>query len=239
MTSDAHTSLAQKLATDGVVQLFTLDPTSLGFGMSVYTFTPGTLGDDPIIYQGVTYTPYPIQLTGLELTTQGTQPRPRLSISNIDGLVAGLVIAGQDLLGARLTRLRTFARFLDGQPAADPDAHWPEQTFIVDRKATHNKMQIEWELANPLDNKNLRLPSWLALKNTCFQRYRVWNTATEDFDYTRATCPYDGGSYWKANGTSTVTAAEDQCGLRLSDCRNRFGANASLPMAAFPGMRRL
>jgi lambda family phage minor tail protein L len=255
--STQHIELAQHLATDTVVQLFSLDCSSIianGAFLGVYNFTPGVLGqtmfsstsgaptpylaDTTLYYQGVAYTPFPIQVSGFERTTQGTQPRPKLSVSNIGGFMAGLVITGGDLLGARLTRIRTFLRFLDGQPQADPDAHWPPEIWIVDRKSGQNKTTIEWELATPLDNKNLKLPGRLALKNSCAQRYRIWNAALGAFDYSRATCPYTGGAMWTVQGQTTTDPTQDLCGKRLSDCRNRFGTglNITLPFAGFPGM---
>jgi lambda family phage minor tail protein L len=174
---------------------------------------------------------------GFELTSQGSQPRPTLSLSNIGGFAAGLVIAGGDLLGAKLSRIRTFQRFLDGQPEADPNAYFGPQTYIVDRKSAHNKTIIEWELATPLDNKNLKIPGRLALQNCCMQRYRIWNGSM--FDYSKATCPYSGTFMWTLQGQSTSDPTKNQCGKRLSDCRNRFGLGATLPYAGFPGMNAI
>jgi lambda family phage minor tail protein L len=237
MPSPQHLELAQHLATDGVAQLFKLDPSPLNLGLPNYYFTPGTLNGAAIVYQGITYTPFPITVTGFEYTTQGTQPRPKLSVSNIGGLFTGLVISANDLVGAKLTRLRTFTRFLDNGSTPDPDAHWPSETYIVDRKSAHTKTTIEWELATPLDNKNLKIPGRLALKNSCFQRYRRWDGT--EFDYSKATCPYTGTAYFNVVGASVILPQNDQCGKRLSDCRNRFGQGATLPFAGFPAMQRI
>jgi lambda family phage minor tail protein L len=236
MTSTQHLSLAQHLATDVVIQLFTLDLTVLNTGYGVYSFTPGTLNGEVISYQGVGYTPIPIQATGFELTSQGAQPRPKLTISNIGGFAASLVIGASDLLGANLYRLRTFQRFLDGQPDADPDAHWPQDQYVVDRKSAQNKTTIEFELATQMDAKNLKIPGILALANNCQQRYRGWVPATESFSYAKATCPYTGGSYYNLQDASQSDPSQDSCGKRLSSCRLRFGSNGTLPFVGFPAM---
>ena len=237
--STQHIALAQQPATDVVAQLFALDATALGLG--IYYFTPGTFETAPIVYQGITYLPYPIQVTGFELTSQGAQPRPKLSISNIGGFVGGLVISGKGLLGAKLTRIRTFHRFLDNGINADPDAHWPPQTFFVDRKSKHDKMSIEWELATPLDSKHLKIPARMALRSVCDLKYRAFNPQVGQFNYTNTTCPYPGGApsdqYFDTQDLAQTDPSKDGCSHKLSGCKLRYGQKATLPFGGFPGLR--
>lgn len=102
----------QSLQPSALIELFVLDTTSLG-GTPVY-FHAGTNGlQQPIVWQGQTYQPYPIQVTGFELTGQGALPKPTMSVSNVGGLISALVMQYDDLVGAKLTRKRTFAQYLD------------------------------------------------------------------------------------------------------------------------------
>jgi lambda family phage minor tail protein L len=226
--------VAQLPAVDALVTLFQLDATALG--STVYRWVSGTFADAPVVYQGNTYTPLPIEAEGFEWNGRGTLPTPVLRVSNIGGFAGALVIGFGDLLGAEITRLRTFARFLDGQPDADPDAHFPADVFRVERKRIQDPEMIEWELATVLDQEGVELPGRQALKSACTHTYRRWDGAA--FDYTRATCPYGGTVYYRADGTSTTNPALDRCGKKLGDCAARFG-NDPLPTRAFPGMLRV
>lgn len=234
MTSTAHIGLSQSSAADAIVELFEIDATVLG--STFYRWTPGTVGDAPVVYRGLTYTPWPIEAEGFEWNGRGPFPTPIVRVSNIKGYVRALVIGFGDLLGAKVTRLRTFARFLDGQPGADPEAFFPPDIFYVERKRGDDPEQVEWELASIIDQEGVELPGRQALKNICTHTYRRW-TGTA-FDYSKATCPYTGTDYFMADGTSTLNPALDKCGKKLGDCIARF-LDAPLPTRAFPGMQRV
>lgn len=234
MPSTQHRALAQQAAADALVELFTLDATALG--SLVYRWTPGTLSDAPIAFRGETYTPLPIEAEGFEWNGRGPLPTPSLRVSNIGGLVGAFVIGYGDLLGATVTRLRTFRKFLDGQPGADPDAHFAPDVFRIERKRAHDGEMIEWELSTVLDQEGVQLPGRQCLKGACTHTYRRWTGSA--FDYTRATCPYTGSIYFTGDGGSTVNPALDACGKGLGDCIARF-PSAPLPTRAFPGMRRV
>jgi len=234
MPSTEHLSTAQQPAADALVTLFTLDATAIG--STVYRWTSGAIGDVPIVYQGFTYTPLPIEADGFEWNGRGNLPAPSLRVSNIGGLVGALVIGFGDLLGATVFRLLTFAKFLDGAPDADPDAHFPIDEFRVERKRLHDPQTIEWDLASILDQEGVSLPGRQCIKTACTHTYRRWNGTA--FDYTKASCPYSGGVFFKADGSSTTNPAEDRCGKALRDCALRF-VNLPLPTRAFPGMLRV
>jgi lambda family phage minor tail protein L len=154
-----------------------------------------------------------------------------------------MVIETGDLTGATVTRIRTFKKFLDGQPDADPDAHFEPDIYRVDRKSAHIPgVSVEFELASIIDQRGRELPAYVCMRDYCPLIYRRW-TGTE-FDYSKATCPYVGfdgnppataGAFFRRDGTSTVNPAEDKCGKRLSDCVDRFG-DRPLPYGGFPGM---
>jgi len=194
------------------------------------TFTrPAPLGQ--VVFGGLPYLPMPIRVEGFERTGQGSQPRPRLYVPNVEGTAAALAIAYGDLLGAKITRRRTFEAFLDRMRTADATAAMID-VFYVDRKVSQDPDWVIWELATVLDVEGRMLPRRQVLKNVCPYTYRRWTGS----GFTAGTCPYAGGNFFKRDGTVTVFASEDVCGRRLSDCKLRFGTNAELPFGGFPGV---
>lgn len=85
-------------------------------------WTPGDINDAPILFGGVTYTPLPIEFGDMKTVGQGTAPAPTIEFSAMGGLISGLLASFGDLVGAKITRMRTFRDCLDGQPNADPTA---------------------------------------------------------------------------------------------------------------------
>jgi phage-related protein len=102
----------QLLATTAVVELFELDLTNLGD--IVYRFHAGVngLGND-IVWQGNTYSRFPIEAEGFEKTSTGVLPRPKLKAANITGIISAMAFNFQDLVGGKIIRKRTFAKYLD------------------------------------------------------------------------------------------------------------------------------
>ena len=58
------------------------------------------------------------------------------------------------------------------------------------------------------------------------------------YDNPDMACPYTGSACYTKNG-ETTTAANDDCGRRLSDCVLRFGQENPLPYGGFPGLARI
>jgi len=216
-----------------IVHLFSLDATSLGAG--TYFFTQSAYETVELQWQGNTYTPIEIEAEGFEWQGRGALPTPKIRVSNVNRVFSALVADHGDLLGAIVTRTRTFRRFLDGEVEADPTAHFPTDVYRIERKALQTKVLIEWDLAAAMDQEDRMLPGRQVLRDICTHRYRRWTGAA--FDYSKATCPYADVSSFDAQG-NPVADDQDRCGKRLSDCKLRFGANATLPTRAFPGVAR-
>lgn len=217
----AITQELQKLAPDTQIELFVLDLTELGAGL--FHFHAGTNQlSSAIMWQGVEYAPMPIQAEGFAYQGQGTQPRPRLRVANLTKLFSGFLLAYQDLVGARLIRKRTFAKYLDGSPTADPTAEFPDEIWVIDRKATENRMLVEWELASPLDTEGIQIPGRIIV-------------AACPWEYRKDGCGYTGTTYFKSDDTPTANVAEDRCGKKPASCRLRFGKE--LPFGGFPAVK--
>lgn len=215
------------------VELFDLDATALGG--SVYRFVEMTKQGEVIYWKGHAYTPVPVEAEGFEASGQGSLPSPKLRIANVTGALTALIITYEDLLGAKLTRWRTLGKYLDGAESADPNAHFPPDTYYLSRKSMHNRHYIEWELASLLDYSGQKLPRRQILRDVCTHKYRYYNGSGFTV-YTDTPCPYAGSNYFDETGAAT-SMANDKCGKRLSDCKLRF-PDGVLPTSAFPGVAR-
>jgi lambda family phage minor tail protein L len=219
---------AQELSPGAEIVLFVLDLSR--FNAQTIYFHAGTNKlDGDVIWQGQTYVRYPIEATGFEWKAQGPQPRPKLAASNATAIMSALCYLYHDLVGARVIRKRTLARFLDaanfpgGNPTANPDEHFPDDIFFVNQKTREDKEVVEFELATPFDVEGVQLPRRQVIRNSCPWRYRGDG------------CGYAGGPVADANDNPTSDPNADVCGKRLSSCRMRFGYAGWLPFGAFPG----
>jgi lambda family phage minor tail protein L len=216
-----------KLAPGDVIELFVLDCSPLGG--AVYRFHNGVnqFGTD-VVWKGNAYSRFPVEAEGFERRGQGTQPRPALRIANVTGLVGALARQSNDLVSAKVTRIRTLARYLDavnftaGNPLADPNVEISRDLWIVDRKSVENKLMVSFELAGAVDLIGLRLPRRQIIANAC------------PFGYRSAECGYTGGAVATLNDVATTDPALDRCSKRLSGCKLRFGENGILNFGGFP-----
>ena len=224
----------QQLDAGELVMLFEVNLAPLG-SSTIYRFCPSNEGTGSVYFDGNEYVNMPITAEGFERTGNGPIPKPKLRISNITRYMHSALQANDDLLGAKVTRIVTFSDYLDGGSNQNSVGYFPKDIYVIDRKAVHNNVYIEWELASSIDQSGVKLPQRIALRNICTHRYRTHNGSS--FVYSNATCPYVGTSYFDADG-NTTSAANDKCGKSLSACKLRFGANAELPARFFPAINR-
>lgn len=169
-----------------LLDLFILDGTAIGMS-SIFYFCDGTNANfQPIIFNSLSYTPFPIKLSDFGLDGKGSLPRPKLTVSNINGFVSALLLQNQQLVGATLTRRRVFARFIDSTnwptnqaplwSTPDSSAAYPDEPFLVNRKITENPQIVQWELSSPLELQNAQLPRQQIIGNVCTWKYRQTGT---------------------------------------------------------------
>lgn len=234
------TEQVQQFDAGVMITLYEIDLTRLD-GSTILRFTPGADGaGSAIVFDGNTYIPLPISVQGFDKSVNSAFPRPRVTVSNILGAVSAAIVNFNDLLGVPMKRIRTFSQFLDGASEADPDAKFPDDIFIFDRKVAHNNEAVEWELASTLDQQGLKLPRRVIQRNGCTLIYRRFDPVTGDFIYTgRVNCPYEGTNSFTIEDAATTDKSEDVCAKRLGSCQLRFGMNEPLPILAFPGVGRI
>ena len=115
-------SALQEITPGAIIELFTLQlDATLHGSTTIYRFHNGSNlnANGEIVWAGNTYLRFPIICEGFEFTGTGTLPRPTISVSNNFGTLTAIMqnvnqtTVGNDLNGAKLTRIRTLARFLD------------------------------------------------------------------------------------------------------------------------------
>jgi lambda family phage minor tail protein L len=235
----------QKINPSSIVELFELEVTAALHGADfTYRFHAGIndvgSGHQNIVWDGNQYSKLPIEVEGFEYNAEtGTLPRPKVRVANLLGGITAILLdvntttAGNDLTGAKLTRIRTLVRYIDAanfeggtNPFGTPDAtaKLPDEVYYVARKVAENRDLVEFELAAVFDLAGVRAPKRQCSSNLC------------PWIYKGSECGYSGSSYFDENDKSVTDVADDKCGKKLSSCAARFGETNELPFGAFPGI---
>ena len=170
----------QEINPSAIIELFTLQlVTAIHCANTIFRFHGGSNlnANGQIVWDGNSYLRFPIQATGFAFQ-RGQLPRPKLSISNATGLISAILLSvnaqttGNDLTGATVTRIRTLAKFIDAvnfadgtNATADNTAEFPQEIYVVDRKATETREVVEFELAAPTDLAGVRIPGRQATRS--------------------------------------------------------------------------
>ena len=237
------TSELQKVNPSSIIELFELETTVALHGSAfTYRFHAGTNAlstNGDLVWDGNTYTKLPIEVDGFEYNGQGQLPRPRVRVANLLGSITAILLdvndttPGNDLTGAKLTRIRTLVRYIDAvnftggtNPYGTPDttASFPSEIYYLSRKVVENRDVVEFEAAAAFDLAGVRSPKRQCLANMCQWVYRS------------SECSYTGTDYFDENDNPVTDSADDVCGKRLSSCQARFGDTAQLPFGSFPGI---
>jgi len=213
----------QAIAPSAIIELFELELNATQHGTNdIYRFHAGTSlnSNGEVVWAGNSYLRFPVEAEGFEYSGNGQLPRPKVRVSNILGTITALLLSLPDgLEGAKFTRIRTLARYIDGANfpggtnpygTPDPTAEFPREIFYVDRKVSETRDVVEFELAAAFDLAGVRAPKRQCIANICQWVYRS------------AECGYTGGL--------------PTCTKTLDACKAHFGANSELPYGSFPGI---
>ncbi len=194
---------ASSLTPSPIIQFFEIDIGNIGFDRGVISETEVDgetntifrfhnnvkLTTNDIYWRGQTYVAIPITAEGFEIKSNGTFPTPKLSLTVSDDGIPYLSVfknrlfelAG-DLVGAKVTRFRTFAKYIDAENffdsvppqgfAPDPNKELSRDIYFIERKSNENKNLLEFELSSIFELEDIKLPGRRVLANTCPFQYR-------------------------------------------------------------------
>lgn len=213
----------QQLTPGAIIELWELDATPIGGGIQRFQGQQ----DGSIWWQGNEYDAWPCQGEGFDKTSE-QQPRPVFRVGNVDRSITILCQMFDDMVGATLTRHRTFAKYLDaanfpgGNPTADPTKEMPLELWFIERKAVESFEVVEFELSSALNFNGVKLPRRQIIANQC------------PFAYRGPLCNYVGPPVATELDVPTSNPALDKCGKRLTSCEMRLWPDGVLNFGGFP-----
>lgn len=217
-----------KLEQDALLELWDIDLTRLtsvrGTQGIVYRLHNGVNEKgESVVWKGQTYQPYPIKGSGFEATVKGTSNRPTLAVSNLFGLVTGLVNEFDDCLGAIVCRRQVYANNLD--PVNFANNSNPKHNvnneivnyYVIEQVESLAVDVVRFKLAIPTELDGLLLPARMMMSNTC------------QFIYRSPECGYTGRPVADEKDQPTADPKKDKCSKCLTGCSLRnntrnFGA---------------
>lgn len=160
--------------------------------LAITPISPGvsrnSISVDRIVWQTQEYVSYPMEVSGFEVKGDNSLPRPRIKVSNIDFVISKYLKLHNNLIGAKVIRKRTFARFLDDVnfPAgknpyidvvtqnseASANSYLPDETYYINRRTTETKDLVELELSTVFELDNTFLPNRNVYSKYCTWIYR-------------------------------------------------------------------
>lgn len=193
------------------LELFTIQ-TSIGSGFAIFRWSASAneMGGD-IVFQGKTYKRCAIKAEGFDRTGNAKLPRPTLQVANPNGALTSILMLYGNLIGAKVTRLVTYAMKLDSvnftsgvNEEADPNAYHLPDVFYVNRVTDESGASVSFELIAAADMQNLKLPGRIVETDRC--RY----SELDDCQYAYT------------------------CKKSFLDCRTNWGDGSILPFSGFP-----
>lgn len=237
----SFTSEIQQLEPGGLVTLIEIDGTDYGMSdvLRFHAYNISTEGwasfaaDNlpSIRWQGNEYDPHPYQLQGIELSSQGAEPTPKLLAGNTLNYVTALCLEFDDLAKFKVRVHTTLVKFLDaanwtaGNPTANP-LEERVQLFYVNAKTSETRERVEFELCSPFNVQSLQIPSRQITPDCTWCRRGWYRSGTG--------CDYAGNNYFTKDGTPTNDPSKDVCGGTRRDCEDRHGKSNPLPFGGMP-----
>ena len=137
-------------------------------------------------YSLVTYVPFPFEFSGYERRTKGALPRPTVRFANINRDFTVYNTNHDDLLGAKIIRRRTLAKYL----LENPPVEFPKEIYYVERLVSENQLMVEFELTTNFDVRGVLLPSRRIVAARCPWKYKDSTV---------------GGCDWPTDSTKDIT----------------------------------
>ena len=259
MTNAAIANAVQEISPSALIELFQLELNVTQHGVAeTYYFHAGTNTNDyqELIWNAQPYMALPIEVEGFEYSGQGTLPRPKMRISNLLGTITALILTlPEGLEGAKLTRIRTLARFIDAANFKSDEYLLTEDSFaLMYEDSTFIYQQVGNPFGTPDPTAEFPREIYFVDRKSAENRDVVEFELASAFDmagirapkrqcitrcqwvYRSTECSYTGTNYFNVSDVAVGNASEDVCGKRIDSCKARFGQNAELPHGGFVGI---
>ncbi|ENO6342900.1 phage minor tail protein L, partial [Salmonella enterica] len=163
---------------------------------------------------------------GFEMNGKGAAARPSLKVSNLYGMVTGMVEDLHSLVGATVIRRIVYVRFLDavnfqnGNQEADPEQESVSR-WVIEQCSDLTSVSATFVLATPTETDGCVFPGRIMLANTC-----TWIYRSDE-------CGYTGPAVADEFDNPTADPAKDACnrcarGCALRDNTGNFGGFLSI-----------
>lgn len=207
------------------VVLWEIDLTGIGGDRYFFCNEVNEKGE-AVTWQGRKYDVYPIEGSGFEMNGKGAAARPSLKVSNLYGMVTGMVEDLQSLAGATVIRRKVYARFLDavnfhsGNQEADPEQESVSR-WVIEQCSELTSVSATFVLATPTETDGSVFPGRIMLANTC-----TWIYRSDE-------CGYAGPAVADEFDQPTADPAKDACsrcerGCSLRNNTENFGGFLSI-----------
>tara|TARA_R110000796_G_scaffold11041_5_gene36915 strand:+ start:9094 stop:9600 length:507 start_codon:yes stop_codon:yes gene_type:complete len=150
---------AAGLELGSVIEFLQIDLTQFGEGIIRVYNSIDLTSPTSVTFLGVEWTPVPFESEGWGFTGSGGTPRPRITVADYDGILLGLAMEYQDLIGATITRYETtYENLVDG-------TYYGPEIWQIFQKVESDGNTMKIELASPLDIKSKKIPAWEAYRS--------------------------------------------------------------------------
>lgn len=160
------------------------------YGNTIFRFHNNNKAiNNNIIWNNQIYYATPIQLEGFEYNSKGTVAAPKMTLYVPDSAAEVFRLfkkqfksLDNDLVGAKVTRIKTFYKFIDASNFTDetrpvgldptPNAELSRDVYYIDKKSYEDKNFLEFELTSFFNLNGVSLPQRLVFANRCPFSYR-------------------------------------------------------------------
>ena len=195
---------AISLESTSIISLYEIDLSSIKSALNLHStalphdvlrfHNEESFNQKNILFRGETYYPMPIIADGFEVNSNGSLPRPTLTLTSLKGVLEESVSSNyflslkrailelENMIGAKVSRIRTFYKFLDSSnnlegvgdftSGFNNNPEFPKESYFVERKISEDKDGIQFELSSVLDIQNFKVPGRVCLANRCPFTYR-------------------------------------------------------------------
>jgi len=136
----------------------------------------------------LTYVAIPIEMEGIEVSSDGSYARPEISVANLGSVFSNEIggLGFEELIGKRLTRRTTLEKYLVGgtgdSGSGNAPVEFPKATYVIDRIKSKTAIVVTFELAAPFDLAGITLPRRVIIGGACPFKYRGASSAVQTQD---------------------------------------------------------